>query len=58
MAFVNTNVDALAVLGCVVNEIPMVSDLERDPFEAIKTGDQIRVDADNGAIAITKREEA
>ena len=54
VAFVNTNVDVLAVLGCVVNEIPMVAELERNPFEIIETGDHIRVDADNGTITVTK----
>ena len=56
VAFVNVNVDALAVLGCVVNEIPMVAELERDPFEIIEMGDHVRVDADNGTITITKRD--
>lgn len=53
VALVNTQVDGLAVLGCVVNEIPMVADLEQDPFEIIKTGDQVLVDADNGRIVVT-----
>lgn len=55
VAFVNVNVDALAVLGCVVNEIPMVTELERDPFEIIESGDHVRVDADSGTITVTKR---
>ena len=54
VAFVNTKVDALGVLGCVVNEIPMVSDLERNPFTIIQTGDRVHVDADNGAISVTR----
>jgi predicted aconitase with swiveling domain len=54
VAMVNTNVDALAVLGCVVNEIPMVTSPEQDPFEAIKTGDHLEVDADNGTLVVTK----
>ena len=54
-AFVNTNVDALAVLGCVVNRIPMVADLEREPFEVIRTGDHVLVDADAGTLEVTKR---
>jgi predicted aconitase with swiveling domain len=53
VAFVN--VDALAVLGCVVNEIPMVTELERDPFQIIETGDHVCVDADNGTITVIKR---
>ena len=56
VAFVNVNVDALAVLGCVVNEIPMVTELERDPFEIIETGDHVCVDADNGTVTVAKKE--
>ena len=55
VAFVNTDVDCLAVLGCVVNEIPMVADLEQDPFEVIESGDHVEVDADGGKIVVTKR---
>jgi predicted aconitase with swiveling domain len=56
VALVNTEIDALAVLGCVVNRIPMVADLDRDPFEAIQTGDRVHVDAESGKLTITKRE--
>jgi predicted aconitase with swiveling domain len=38
-AFINIDVDGLAALGCIVNGIPMITDLERDPFECIRTGD-------------------
>jgi len=55
VAFVNTNVDCLAVLGCVVNRIPMVAELERDPFEIIRSGDHVEVDADSGQITVTRR---
>ena len=54
-AFVNTEVDALAVLACVVNRIPMVGELDRDPFEVIQTGDHLVVDADRGTIVVTKK---
>jgi len=53
-AFVNTRVDALAVLGCVVNQIPMVAEPDRDPFDLIDTGDRVRVDADAGTITVVK----
>lgn len=56
-AFVNTHVDALAVLGCVVNRIPMVAELEQDPFALIQTGDRVRVDADAGTVVVTKRQD-
>lgn len=55
VAMVNTNVDCLAVLGCVVNRIPMVADLDRDPFATIQSGDHVEVDAERGTIVVTKR---
>ena len=55
-ALVNVHVDALAVLGCVVNEIPLVSDLGRDPFDVVATGDRVAVDADAGTITVMKGE--
>jgi hypothetical protein len=55
-AFVNTEVDALAVLGCVVNQIPMVAELDREPFDVIQTGDHLVVDADRGTITVTKKQ--
>ncbi len=53
-AFVNVEVDGLAALGCIVNEIPMMSDLEENPFDHISTGDRVVVDADAGIVTITK----
>jgi len=54
-ALVNVAIDALAVLGCVVNGIPMVAELERDPFELIHSGDHVRVDADAGTVVVARR---
>ena len=52
-AFVNVEVDGLAALGCIVNGIPMVTDLELDPFAHIRTGDHVVVDADIGVVRVT-----
>ncbi len=52
VAFVNLEVDSLAALGCIVNRIPMVTDLERNPFDLIRTGDQVEVDADAGLVRV------
>jgi predicted aconitase with swiveling domain len=54
-AFVNVEVDGLAALGCIVNEIPMMTELEQDPFEMIATGDHVVVDADEGVLRVTPR---
>jgi len=53
-AMVNVEVDGLAALGCIVNGIPMLADLEADPFQAIATGDDVTVDADKGILYIHK----
>ena len=54
-AMVNVEVDGLAALGCIVNGIPMIAHLERDPFEAIATGDHVVVDADRGILRVTPK---
>ena len=54
VAFVNVEVDSLAALGCVVNRIPMMSRLERNPFECIRTGDHVEVDADAGVLRVRR----
>jgi predicted aconitase with swiveling domain len=54
-AFVNLEIDGLAALGCIVNGIPMVTDLDIDPFTAIATGDHVVVDADRGILRVTKK---
>jgi hypothetical protein len=54
-AFINVEVDSLAALGCIVNHIPMITDLERDPFTAIRTGDRVLVDAVDGFVRVTRR---
>ncbi len=54
-AFVNVEADCLAALGCIVHGVPMVADLDADPFPLIRTGDHVRVDADAGTVEITRR---
>jgi uncharacterized protein len=54
-ALVNIEVDGLAALGCIVNGIPMMADLDQDPFKIIATGDHVVVNADEGLLLITKQ---
>ena len=54
-AFVNVEIDGLAALGCIVNDIPMMSQLDQNPFEAISTGDHVEVDADNGVLRVRRK---
>lgn len=40
-------------LGAVVTRVPAMTDFDRDPFELIRDGDWVRVDADAGVVEIT-----
>ena len=42
-------------LGAVVMRIPSMTDFDRDPLDAIETGDYVVVDADNGCVEIRKK---
>jgi predicted aconitase/predicted aconitase with swiveling domain len=53
VAFVNIELDELSVLSCVAQDLPLVTDLECNPFEAIRTGDWVKVDADRGVVEVT-----
>lgn len=55
-AFINSDLDALAVLSCVACKFPMVAEPEEDVFSIIKTGDWVKVDATNGIIEVTHKE--
>ena len=54
-ALVNVEIDSLAVLGCIVNQIPMMTGLDQNPFQAIKNGDFVDVDADQGVITVARK---
>ncbi len=44
--------EPLAVLSCVVNGVPMVSDVEGNIFGRVETGDYVQVDADSGIVTV------
>lgn len=54
-AFVNAEVDAMAVLACVVNEIPMVVDVDVGIFEQLVTGDVVEIDGERGCVRLIER---
>lgn len=42
-------------LGAVVTHAPAVTDFDRDPFDARRHGDWVKVDGDRGLVEITKK---
>jgi uncharacterized protein len=44
-------------VGAIVSDIPMMDKLTPDPFDAIRTGDTVVIDADAGTVTLRKRKE-
>jgi len=53
-AMIFTTMNTKIALGVVVSHVPAVTDLDRNPFEVISTGDLLRVDGDRGEVVITR----
>ena len=53
-AMVFTTMNTKIALGVVVTHVPAITDLDGDPFQLIRTGDWVRVDADRGVLTITR----
>ena len=53
-AMVFTTMNTKIALGVVVTHVPAITDLDGDPFEVIRTGDWVRVDADRGQIIVNR----
>lgn len=53
-AMIFTTLTTRIALGCVVMRVPAITDLDRDPFACMVTGDWIRIDADRGIVEVRK----
>lgn len=51
---VNVRTDSIVAMGAVMGNIPTVDQLEKNPFEVIRTGDYVIVDGDSGTVRIRK----
>jgi predicted aconitase with swiveling domain len=51
-AMIVTDVEPVLLGSAVLTKIPLVDRLETDPFEAIRSGDFVKVDADNGTVVV------
>jgi hypothetical protein len=54
-ALIVKDVETVLVVSAFMVKVPLVDRLENDPFEAIETGDFVKVDADKGTVTITKQ---
>ncbi len=54
-AMIVKDVETVLVVSAFIAKVPLVDRLEKDPFEAIKNGDFVKVDAEEGKITVMKR---
>jgi predicted aconitase with swiveling domain len=53
-AMIVKDVETVLVVTAFIAQVPLVDRLERDPLEAINTGDFVKVDANKGTVTVTK----
>ena len=54
-AMIVKDVETVLVVSAFMVKVPLVDRLEKDPFEVIRTGDFVKVDAEKGIVTITKQ---
>lgn len=54
-AMIVKDVETVLVVSAFIVKVPLVDRLERDPFEAIQTGDFVKVDAEKGTVTIKRQ---
>ena len=51
-AMIVKDVETVLIVSAFIAKVPLVDRLEKDPFETIRAGDFVRVDADKGKVTI------
>lgn len=51
------NIDSRVALGAISARVPTVTDFDIDPWSVIENGDWVDVNADEGIVTVTKKEE-
>lgn len=55
IAIINLVTEAIIAVGAIMGGIPVIDQLEKDPYDFISDGDYITVDATNGIVTIEKK---
>jgi predicted aconitase with swiveling domain len=53
-AIINMTTETIIAVGAIMGGIPVIDSLEKNPYDLISNGDQVKVDADQGLVAIEK----
>jgi uncharacterized protein len=51
---INLRAKSIVVVGAIIGDIPVVDRLDGNPLELIKTGDYVKLDADQGIVKVSK----
>jgi len=54
-ALIVKDVETVLIVSAFLVKVPLVDRLEKDPFEIIRTGDFVRVDAEKCRVTITRK---
>lgn len=54
-AMIVRDVETVLIVSAFIAKVPLVDKLEKDPFEVIRAGDFVRVDADKSTVTIEER---
>lgn len=54
-ALIVKDVETVLIVSAFLVKVPLVDRMEEDPFEVIRTGDYVKVDAEREKVTITKR---
>ena len=52
IAIINRECETIVAVGAIIAEIPTMDKLEKDPFEILKDGQRVLVDALNGKLIV------
>jgi len=54
-AMIVKDIETVLIVSAFLVKVPLVDRLEEAPFEIIRTGDFVKVDAEKGMVTVTKR---
>jgi len=54
-AMIVTDVETVLIVSAFLVQVPLVDRLEKNPFEIIRTGDFVKVNAEKGVVTVTKQ---
>lgn len=51
---INLTTETIIAVGAIMGGIPVMDQLERNPYDVIENGDHVTVDADHGFVIVDK----